>query len=398
MSLGPDSYLFTLPLSVLLDFFKQESDAKTLASPKLRVLNNKQASVNIGDKQPILLSTTNVLPGQAATGAVPTTSTVTSIEFKDVGVKLTVEPTIHLIDELTLKLKIEVTRVGDQVTLQASPEIKQFRFGTRTAETVLNLRDGEAVILAGLIQDEERKTRVTVPGLGDIPLLGKLFSSTTTDTITTEVILTITPRIVRNVAMPGVAAQTFWSGTEGFYATSPLFMNQAPAGSPDTTHEPAGPSPSGAPQMKDMVPVQPRSAAPQDAVLEIRPSAASARPGQDVRVELWGARLPGLAESNVIISYDPRILEFLQAGEGTLLQKDGAAALVTVSTDPPAGRVELRLKRSGAPLADEGELVALTFQAKAVGNSPVSIQSATASGPDGTPMPVLIQHGQVRVN
>ena len=90
-SLGQDSYLFKLPTNVQLDFFNQIADAKTLAAPKIRVVNNKKAEVNIGDKQPILLSTTNVLPGQAATGAVPTTSTVTPIEFRDIGVKLTVE-------------------------------------------------------------------------------------------------------------------------------------------------------------------------------------------------------------------------------------------------------------------------------------------------------------------
>jgi len=78
-------------------------------------MNNKKAEINIGDKQPILLSTTNVLPGQAATGAVPTTSTVTSIEFRDTGVKLTVEPSIRLGNELSLKMKVEVIRVGDQI-------------------------------------------------------------------------------------------------------------------------------------------------------------------------------------------------------------------------------------------------------------------------------------------
>src|SRR5207249_2622890 len=109
----------------------------------------------------------------------------------DTGVKVTVEPTIHLLDEMTLKLKIEVTRIGDQVTLQANPEIKQFRFGTRTAETTLNIKSDESVVLAGLIQDEDRKGVVTVPILGDIPVLGALFRSTTVDTITTEVVLTI---------------------------------------------------------------------------------------------------------------------------------------------------------------------------------------------------------------
>ena len=82
-SLGQGSYLVKLPSNVQLDFFKQVTDAKTLAAPKVRVVNNKKAEIDIGDKQPILLSTTNVLPGQAATGAVPTTSTVTSIEFRE---------------------------------------------------------------------------------------------------------------------------------------------------------------------------------------------------------------------------------------------------------------------------------------------------------------------------
>src|SRR6185295_11831791 len=129
-NLSPSAYIFSLPLSATLDFFKSESQAKTLANPKLRIANNKKGSINIGDKQPILLSTTNVLPGQAATGAVPTTSTVTSIEFKDVGVKLTIEPVVHLVNEVTLKMTIEVTRLGDLVTLQQSPLIQQFRFGT----------------------------------------------------------------------------------------------------------------------------------------------------------------------------------------------------------------------------------------------------------------------------
>ena len=146
-----------------LDFFKQVTDAKTLAAPKVRVLNNKKAEVNIGDKQPILLSTTNVLPGQAATGAVPTTSTVTSIEFRDTGVKLTVEPNIHLGSELSLKMKIEVIRLGDTVLLQQSPPITQFKFGNRSAETMLSVRDGETIVLGGLLQEEDRRTKVTIP-------------------------------------------------------------------------------------------------------------------------------------------------------------------------------------------------------------------------------------------
>jgi len=452
--LGPDSFVFSLPASVLLDFFKQESNAKTLAAPKLRVLNGKQASVNVGDKQPILLSTTNVLPGQAATGAVPTTSTVTSIEFKDTGIKLTVEPVIHLNDELTLKLKVEVTRLGDLVTLQSNPLIQQFRFGTRMAETTLNMKDDESVVLAGLIQDEERKTRQTVPGLGDIPVLGALFSTTTTDVITTEVVLTITPRIIRNVNVPGIEAQAFWSGTEANYATAPLFpeiarktsfKSSSTAPAPAASQGPAAgaapragvqtPAP-GAPTQPGAAPALPSATpggpAPQPpgaqpgtgpgaptpvplpqggrgqgegqivaggaAVLAIRPPELSAFAGQEFAVELLADNVESMAESTVTVSYDPKVLEFRRAVEGEFLTRNGVPGSVTiVSATPAAGQVTFTFKRQGAPIAGSGVLGVVFFQGKAAGSSAVDIQDPAVSGAGAKPIPVTVKRGLIRV-
>jgi len=153
-NIGSSSYLVSFPSNVVVNFLKTVSDAKTLASPKLRVRNREKAFINIGDKQPILLSTTNVQPGQASTGVTPTTSTVTSVEFKDTGIKVTVEPTIHLNDTISLRLQVEVITLGELVTLSADPLIQQFRFGQRTADTALIIQDGETVVLGGLIQVE----------------------------------------------------------------------------------------------------------------------------------------------------------------------------------------------------------------------------------------------------
>jgi general secretion pathway protein D len=454
-SLGPSSFLLTLPSSVLLDFFKQESDAKTLASPKIRVLNNKQASINIGEKQPILLSTTNVLPGQAATGAVPTTSTVTSIEFKDTGVKLSVEPIIHLLDEMTLKLKIEVTRIGDQVTLQATPEIKQFRFGTRTAETTLNIKNDESVVLAGLIQDEDRKSVVTVPILGDIPVLGQLFRSTTTDTITTEVVLTITPHIVRNVTTPGLEGQAFWSGTEANYSTAPMFsevsypptkdgepggqmpssavpsegknIHATPAQStpasgqlaPPATPQPSVATPTPSPLTKSAAanglaaPLAPAVSPGHDspaqalspplvvaggaAVLALRPPGLSTFAGQEFRTDLTVDNIDGLSESVVTVAYDPQVVEFQRAMEGDLLKRDGGQGTITLSADPTAGHIQLRLRRQGPPVSGSGVLATLVFQAKAPGASSLDILQPTVTGASSNSMPVNVTRGQVRV-
>lgn len=399
-SIGPGSYLFRLPASVLIDFFKQDSDAKTLASPKLRVINNKSASINIGDKQPILLSTTNVLPGQAATGAIPTTSTVTSIEFKDTGVKLTVEPSINVLDEVTMKLKVEVTRLGDQVTLQASPEIKQFKFGTRSAETTLSLKDDETVVLAGLIQDEERKSRSSVPLLGDIPVLGQLFTSTTEDVVQTEVVLTLTPRVVRSMGAPPMATHAMWSGTDNAYSTTQLFppramkisQDMAPAAStsvaPDTAAAvpqavTSSPVPAGgtAAPLTQANPAQRDSAKTESIArlaspVTLRPLDVSAIAGQEFRLDVLTLEGHALTEATATVSYDPKLVEFRRVGPG-------AAAVSARATD---GQVVLTIRRQGGAEQGNTVLAMLFFQAKVKGDAPVTLQvivggAAAPAGP-----------------
>ncbi|MGH7257388.1 MAG: cohesin domain-containing protein, partial [Nitrospiraceae bacterium] len=374
-SLGPDSYVVKLPTNVQLDFFKQVTDAKTLAAPKVRVVNNKKAEINIGDKQPILLSTTNVLPGQAATGAVPTTSTVTSIEFRDTGVKLTVEPTIHLGNELSLKMKIEVIRLGDVVLLQASPPITQFKFGNRSAETMLNVRDGETIVLGGLLQEEDRRTKVTIPWIGDIPILGDLISSFKTNRVTTEVILTITPHVVQPMRPPGLQTQAFWSGTESVYATSPLFLSpvkkiSAVMGSSSGIGAPLASSNRMNKRLEagDAMTEASLSLLPQ---LAIQPADVAVPVGKEFKIDVMARRARGIAGEALKLVFDPRVVEFREATEGELLGgMRSKAAITSHSTD---GSVELRFHKPSTMTRNEGKLLSLTFVAKAPGVSPVSV-------------------------
>ncbi|MGH7164599.1 MAG: hypothetical protein ACREIS_03620, partial [Nitrospiraceae bacterium] len=343
----------------------------------------------------------------------------TSIEFKDTGIKLSVEPTIHLMDELTLKLKIEVTRLGDLVTLQTNPLIQQFRFGTRTAETVLNMKNDESIILAGLIQDEERKTLQTVPGLGDIPILGKIFTSTQTDVITTEVVLTITPRLVRNVTMPGPETQAFWSGSEGQYATTPMFSAVSRNGNGKLAATPIPPAPVALPKASPGVggmgtpaasptppPVssvgqppaqaQPGALPPSPlvargaSVLALRPSELATTVGQEFQVEVTAEQIAGLSESVLTLAYDSRALEFRRALEGEFLTHGGTPVALTVSANPGSGQVALHLRRQGPPITGGGVLAKFFFQAKAPGSFPLMIQQATVSGADGKTIPVTM--------
>ncbi|MGE0471480.1 MAG: putative General secretion pathway protein D [Candidatus Nitrospira kreftii] len=358
-NLGPDSYLFKLPTTVLLDFFKQQSDAKTLASPKIRVINNKKAEINIGDKQPILLSTTNVLPGQATTGAVPTTSTVTSIEFRDTGVKLTVEPSIRLGNELSLKMKVEVIRVGDQITLQASPLIQQFKFGNRSAETTLNMRDGETIVLGGLLQEEDRRTRVTMPWIGDLPLIGNLLSSFKTERVTTEVILTITPRIAQPALPPGSTNQAFWSGTEFNYSTNPVFSGSA------------GSNRLGAP-LRGAVLMKPAQSltklATPGPALQLKPDDSVVQSGKEVTIAIVDGRIRASGENTFRFEYDPDILEFQRLDDGQLVTM---GETTTERDKDRAGAVVFQLAH---PDQRAPRTMNLTFVAKAPGVSPVRVE------------------------
>ena len=396
-SLGQDNYLFKLPTNVQLDFFKQITDAKTLAAPKVRVLNNKKAEVNIGDKQPILLSTTNVLPGQAATGAVPTTSTVTSIEFRDTGVKLTVEPNIHLANELSLKMKIEVIRLGDTVLLQQSPPISQFKFGNRSAETMLNVRDGETIVLGGLLQEEDRRTKVTIPWIGDIPFLGNLLSSFKTQRVTTEVILTITPHIVNSLRLPGPQGQAFWSGTESVYSTAPLFAMQpkqvaARVALPTATGTVSEKSVSKKSKAGGATP----ESTTQGLQLSLQPADVTVQVDKEVRVDVMAAHAQGFDTETLTLEFDPKVLEFRDATLGEVLGTEAGKAPVAATSSLADGVVELRLHRSVGATKDDGRLLRVTFLAKTPGVSTVRLHTAKHSGADTSQEPVDVT-GVVRV-
>src|SRR5881397_3570343 len=393
-SLNPTSYLFTLPTSVLLDFLRSESTTKTLANPRVRVVNNKQAKINIGDKVPILLSTTSTIPG-VVPGTVPTQSTVTSIEFKDTGVKLTVEPNIHLNQDVTIKLQLEVTRLGDLVVLQTNPLIQQFKFGTRTAETSLSLKDGESVVLAGLIQPEDRTTVQKVRGLGDIPVLGEVFKTTTRDVVTTDVILTITPHIVRALELPSLDDQAFWSGTEEAYGLKQLFPDTG-AGKGISGAAPISPAPAppGAPSTpRSQVPRQPPLG-----VLSLLPADRTASVGEEIRLDVLVTNIEDLAEGTLTISYDPKVLEFRQAFEGEFLKREGTAS-VTTAANPATGTVAVRLTRPEGTkgVTGTGVLATLAFVAKEPGASPVAIQTSQLLSAAKAPLSATGGQGNVRV-
>jgi general secretion pathway protein D len=186
--------------ALLLHLQAQDTNANVLANPRIRVKNHEKAKIHIGDKVPVFTSTAVVNAGIAQ-----------SVSYLDVGVKLEVKPTIGLDDDVTIDVGLEVSSIVKQVDFGSSTA---YQIGSRAANTMLRLRDGETQVLAGLIQDEDRSSITKIPGLGDLPLLGRLFSSISDNRSKSEIVLLITPHIVHNLALPDRRISEFRAGTE----------------------------------------------------------------------------------------------------------------------------------------------------------------------------------------
>ena len=190
--------LLSLPTATL-NLLKQDTDTKTLANPQIRVKNGEKAKIHIGERVPLRVNR-----------RIDTTGVVTNdYQYQDIGIKVDTEPSINMQDEVTLKLNVEVSALGPNLGTVDEP---QYSIKTRRASSTLTVRDGEPVIIGGLISDEERQTVRKVPLLGDIPVLGRLFTNLDTNKVKTDILMTITPIVVRGQRIPRKDVREIWSG------------------------------------------------------------------------------------------------------------------------------------------------------------------------------------------
>ncbi|MCA3243127.1 MAG: general secretion pathway protein GspD [Rubrivivax sp.] len=177
-----------------------DGDTQTLANPTIRTRNREKAQVHVGEKLPVFTTTSAANVGVSA-----------SVSYLDVGIKLDVEPTVQLDDEVTIRVTLEVSNLVRQVGGPAGSV--GYELGTRRTSTTLRLADGETQVLAGLTKHDELRNVNGVPGLARLPWLGRLFGVDTDQRRKTEVVLLMTPRIVRNLPLPEAALSLRPGGT-----------------------------------------------------------------------------------------------------------------------------------------------------------------------------------------
>jgi general secretion pathway protein D len=188
--LALNQYGFTVP-NFQLNLIKGATNAQTLARPQMRISEGEKAQLTIGDRVPIPVTTLNTQTAVGGTGAIVP---ITSFQYQDVGIKIEMEPRVHHNKEVTLKMTIEVSNLNGNVTSNGST---QPIISTRTISSTIRLKDGESNFLAGLIRNDKSRDSQDVPFLSDIPLLGRLFSDKHNTETSTDLVMTITPHIIR---------------------------------------------------------------------------------------------------------------------------------------------------------------------------------------------------------
>jgi general secretion pathway protein D len=206
-ALGRNDFLSNSGVKVTAS--QTNDDVNTLATPRIRVRNKEKAKFLVGDRLPVI-STASV-PSAGGTGN-PIQNT--TVQYVEVGIKIETEPTIYADGEVAIRMSLEVSSAGAPNALAAAQGTIAYPIGTRSLTTVLRLKDGQTEIIGGLIQDEDKHGIAGLPGLIELPLVGRLFGKQTDTKNKKEIIMSITPRIIRNNRQIDSDLLEMWSGTE----------------------------------------------------------------------------------------------------------------------------------------------------------------------------------------
>ncbi len=223
---------------VLYRLLQTDTATRLLANPQLRSSEGQTAQARFGDRVPVPVTTFAAI----ATGGLPQ-QPITSFEYKDVGVNIDITPRVHHDGDVSLQLKLDISAVGP-AGYQGLPT-----FNSRTLTSVIRLKDGETNILAGLIRDDERASMTGLPGLASIPILGRIFARNKTETQQTDIVMTLTPHVVRRPELTEDDLRSFLVGGE----SSPLLF--------DVPTAPAQPAPS-RPEAPRIEPIRPPAGNP----------------------------------------------------------------------------------------------------------------------------------------
>ena len=413
-----NNFYVTAP-SALIRLLEQDNKTRILAKPQLRGQEGQPLTLNLGQSVPLPQTQFQA----SATGGVNNVP-VTQIQYQQVGVNLSMTPKVTYDDEIVLSsLTVENSSLGPDINVAGQPTTSII---DRKAIVTMRLRNGESNLLAGLVSDNDQTNYTTLPGFSQIPILRNLFGNGNTQHHQTDIVMIVTPHIVRGHDMTEGDLKPMYIGTgQNLGGSTPTLISpdvpiQAPpAGAPGvplssggssattssggagtTTAPPAGgssmtSSSSSSSASSRVVPIEavPSTPAPQPpsgGQIIVSPPAGPMQVGGPVyTVPLTITNVQQIGTVTVTVTYDPKVLKAQAVNQGTFMAQGGITTTFVPKIDAAAGRIDIPISRpspaSGA--SGTGLLAAVSFQAIGPGSTSIAV-SAVALTADGKPVPV----------
>jgi Flp pilus assembly secretin CpaC len=364
------NYQITVP-TALASIIAADSDTKIIAQPKIRGVSGEKVEYIVGQKVPIVNSQFAAI---AAGGL--STQPIVNYNLQDIGITIKMTPRVHLEREVTLELELTVSSIAGTGTADI-PII-----ANREIKNTVRLKDGETNILAGLLRDEERRSVGGITGLKDIPLLGNLFSATKKQIEQTDVILTITPHIIREIEITEEDAKPLWVDPDNLSGVT----GAAAAASAVTTREEAA--------MAAQEPAEPGDTGASGVYLS--PASFEAPRDREFRMNVELSSEQEIGNVSLVLTFDPRILKLKDVLEGGGLRQLGDKVPFLKNISGGTCTIGFSSPPGGRGFKGRGVLAVLVFTSVGQGQASLGFTSATAGSPMG--QAIVLETGEASVN
>ncbi len=365
------NYQVTIP-TALATILSADSDTKIIAQPKIRGLAGEKIEYIVGQKVPIV----NSQFAAVAAGGL-NTQPIVNYTLQDIGITIKMTPRIHLEREVTLEIELTVSSIAGTGTADI-PII-----ANREIKNTVRLKDGETNLLAGLLRDEERRSAGGVTGLKDIPLLGYLFSSTKKTIDQSDVVLTITPHILRAIDVTEDDLKPLWVDPDNLSGVTGAGAVSAPARGAVTAADQA-----------EEPPAEPEQTG--ESGVYLSPASFEAPRDREFRMNVELSSDQEIGNASLVLTFDSQVLKLKDVLEGGGLRQLGEKVPFIKSISNGTCTIGFSSPPSGPGFKGRGVLAVLVFTSVGPGQASVAFASATAGSPMG--QAVVLETGEATVN
>ncbi len=388
------SYSVTLP-SFTANALLNDSTTKIIQDPEIRSIDGQPAKLRIGDRVPIATGSFQAGVGVGSTAGAGFVNPLvnTQFQYQEVGVNVDITPRVHPNREVSLKVSIEVSSVTGQQNIGG---IQQPIISQRKIDHEIRLKEGEASVLGGLITKTDTKSLNGWPGLSHVPLLRYLFSEDSKDYEDDEIMIILTPRIVRLPEWTRANLRSLYSGSETNVQVKRESDVKVPTNTPPAQEAPAQ-APTAAPPMAAAP--GPANQSGQSAQLRFEPRSLSLKVGQVATIGVVVDNVNDLFSIPFLLQYNPAVISVEEAQHGGFLQGGNQEIAIVQRVDKEHGQAIISATRqpNTAGVSGTGTIMGIVVKAVGPGTSNLSIVQVNAKDSQQKPIPLVTSEATLQV-